>query len=69
MGSSPLKSPARTEQFIGAIAPDLENGIMVDEDGFYDFEIHDANTLEVCYAHIRPDGRLAACENLTRVVE
>lgn len=42
---------------------------MVDDDGVYQLEIHDANTLEVCYAHITPDSRLAGCGELTRIVE
>ena len=61
-----IASGERKEVIAGVIAPDLDEGVMVDEDGYYDFEIDDANTLELCYQHNTPDSRLAACYRLTR---
>lgn len=40
------------EVILGAITPDLQSGVMVDEDGSYTFKINDPSTIQVCYVQI-----------------
>lgn len=64
-----VETSFRTERLVGVIAPDFENGAMVDEDGSYTYEVHDANTLEICYSHVLPDTRVVTCNNFTRTTK
>ena len=34
---------------------------MLDDDGQYQFNLTDADTLEVCYDHLKPDSKVIAC--------
>ena len=54
------------ETIIGALKPDNRSGIMLDDDGRYDFTLVDPNTMDVCYGHQFPTSRVAACWRLTR---
>jgi len=54
------------ETIIGAIRPDNRGGLMLDDDGRYDFALVDPNTMDVCYGHQFATSRLAACWRLTR---
>jgi hypothetical protein len=54
------------ETLIGAVRPDNKGGIILDDDGRYDFTLADPNTMDVCYAHQFPTSRVAACYRLTR---
>jgi hypothetical protein len=54
------------ETIIGAIQPDNRGGIMLDDDGQYRFTLADPNTMDVCYSHLYPTSKIAACWRLTR---
>jgi hypothetical protein len=54
------------ETIIGALKPDNKSGIMLDDDGRYDFTLVDANTMDVCYGHQFPTSRVVSCFRLTR---
>jgi hypothetical protein len=57
----------RTETLIGALMPpSLTSGMLVDDDGYYRFDVRDANTIDLCYAHTLPDNRVVACSTVTR---
>lgn len=56
----------RTEPFVGSIREDKTEGIMVDEDGNYEFKIVDANTIDLCYWHITSQSRVTTCYGLKR---
>jgi len=47
-----LTSKMHKEVVLGAIAPDLQGGVMVDGDGTYTFKMLDSNTIQNCYAQI-----------------
>ena len=54
------------ETIIGALKPDNKSGIILDDDGRYDFTLVDANTMDVCYGHQFPTSRVVSCFRLTR---
>jgi hypothetical protein len=54
------------ETIIGALKPDNAGGIMLDDDGRYDFTLVDANTMDACYAHQFPTSRVVSCFRATR---
>lgn len=56
----------RTEPFVGSIREDKGEGVMVDEDGNYEFKLIDANTIDLCYWHITPQSRVTTCFVLKR---
>ena len=51
----------RTETLIGAISPNNQSGVMLDDDGQYLFTLRDPNTLDVCYNHLNTSGKVVAC--------
>jgi hypothetical protein len=55
-----LSSGSHKEIILGAIAPDLQGGVMVDEDGTHTFKIVNANTIQNCYVQMAKP-KLAAC--------
>jgi len=61
-----IEAAGRKETIVGVIAPDLDEGVMVDADGYYNFELDDADTIELCYQHNLADSKLASCYRLTR---
>lgn len=54
------------ESLIGAIGPDNQRGVMLDDDGEYDFTVVDASTLNVCYRHSYSTGRVVGCYQLKK---
>ncbi|MFO1142951.1 MAG: hypothetical protein U1E59_11240 [Amaricoccus sp.] len=57
----------RTETLIGSLRPpDYTQGVFLDEDGRFDFVVRDPTTIDLCYEHIRTDGRVVACYTLKR---
>ena len=58
---------SRSETIIGALSPDAETGLMLDDDGQYLMTIKDQNTIDVCYFHRNPDGQVVACYALNRM--
>jgi hypothetical protein len=56
----------RNEPFIGSIRDDKTEGVMVDEDGHYEFKIVDVNTIDLCYWHITAESRVTTCFALKR---
>ena len=58
--SGSLTSKNRKEVILGAIAPDFQGGVMVDEDGTHAFKIIDPTTIQNCYVQITKP-KVAAC--------
>ena len=55
-----------SETLIGAISPDNRSGFVLDNDGEYAFTIRDAETLDLCYRHSYPSGRVVGCYAVKR---
>ncbi|MBU3567831.1 hypothetical protein [Polynucleobacter alcilacus] len=55
-----LTSKNRKEVILGAITPDFQGGVMVDEDGTHTFKIIDPTTIQNCYVQISKP-KVAAC--------
>jgi hypothetical protein len=51
----------RSETLIGHFYPDNKSGIMLDDDGQYAFTLTNADTMQVCYDHAKPDSKVIAC--------
>ena len=50
------------EKLIGALQPDNRGGIMLDDDGEYNFVLIDKNAMDLCYSHNSEAGKkLVAC--------
>ena len=58
--SGSLTSKNRKEVILGAITPDYQGGVMVDEDGTHAFKIIDPTTIQNCYVQISKP-KVAAC--------
>ena len=54
------------ETLVGALRPDNEGGVILDDDGRYDFTLRDADTLDLCYSHSSQTSRVVACYTVTR---
>lgn len=54
------------ETIIGALRPDNQGGVMLDNDGQYHFTLRDPNTIDLCYSHLNPSSRVVACWTVTR---
>ena len=39
---------------------------MLDDDGRFDLMVVDADTLNACYTHLKPEGRVVGCYVLKR---
>ena len=48
------------EVILGSISPDLQGGVMVDEDGTHSFKFTDPTTIQDCYVQISKP-KVAAC--------
>lgn len=55
-----ISTRTHKEVILGAIAPDYQGGVMVDEDGTHTFKMIDANTIQNCYLQISKP-KVAAC--------
>lgn len=56
-----------TETVIGTLRPpEFRSGIMLDNDGEYDFTLRDAKTMDVCYRHINLTSKAVACFTLEK---
>ena len=56
-----------TETIIGTLRPpEFRSGIIIDNDGFADFTMRDAKTMDVCYHHIHLMSKVAACFTLEK---
>ena len=56
-----MVAPKRSETLIGHLYPDNKSGMMLDDDGQYFFNLSDANTMQLCYDHSKPDSKVIAC--------
>lgn len=56
-----MVAPKRSETLIGHLYPDHKSGMMLDDDGQYVFNLSDANTMQLCYDHAKPDSKVIAC--------
>ncbi|MFO1131944.1 MAG: hypothetical protein U1E16_08040 [Hyphomicrobiales bacterium] len=56
-----MDAPKRSETLIGHLYPDNKSGMMLDDDGQYFFNLSDANTMQLCYDHSKPDSKVIAC--------
>ena len=61
-----LSDGRRTETLIGAISPNNQGGILLDDDGQYLFTIRDRNTLDACYSHLNPSSKVVGCYTIKR---
>ena len=61
-----LSSPRATERLIGSLAVDGKHVYMVDDDGYIDGIVMDANRIDVCYREAYPDRAVVACESIMR---
>ena len=61
-----VESRNKKEPFIGSIREDKTAGIMVDEDGNYEFKIIGPNIIDLCYWHITETSRVTACLQVER---
>jgi hypothetical protein len=59
-------SASKTERLIGSLSVDGKSIHMVDDDGFLDGTMVDANTIDVCYRHITANSAVVACETIKR---
>jgi hypothetical protein len=55
-----LSTSNHKEIILGAIAPDLQGGVMVDGDGTHNFKIIDSTTIQNCYVQLSKP-KIAAC--------
>lgn len=52
----------RTEALIGGLMPpDFASGVLLDDEGRFTVSVRDAATMDICYDHRLPDGRIVAC--------
>jgi hypothetical protein len=58
--SGTLSTSAHKEVILGAITPDLQGGVMVDDDGTHTFKIIDSTTIQNCYVQLSKP-KVAAC--------
>jgi hypothetical protein len=61
-----LSGGKHKETLIGALYPDNRGGIMLDDDGDYQFMLVDPNTMDLCYKHHYPASKFAACFRVKR---
>jgi hypothetical protein len=54
------------ETVIGALRPDNAGGVMLDNDGRFDFTLRDADAMDLCYGHSNQTSRVVGCYTLTR---
>ena len=57
----------RRETLIGALSPNNQGGIILDDDGQYLFTVRDRDTLDACYFHLNPSSKVVACYAWKRV--
>lgn len=55
-----------SETLIGAINPDNKTGIMIDDDGQYQFTFRDPDTMDMCYWHSNLTSKVVSCWQLKR---
>lgn len=61
-----MSGRGKSETFIGTFHADGKTGVMLDDDGRYDFTLRDANTIDLCYDHTKPGSKVIACWTITR---
>lgn len=61
-----IGTAGKTERVIGSFSTDGKRVYMVDDDGYIDGVVVNANALDVCYRHVRPDSGVVGCELLER---
>ena len=55
-------SAKASETLIGTLRPpEFRSGIMLDNDGEYDFTLRNPTTMDVCYRHINLTSKAVAC--------
>lgn len=56
-----------TETVIGTLRPpEFRSGIMLDNDGEYDFTLRNPTTMDVCYRHTNMTSKAVACFTLEK---
>jgi hypothetical protein len=61
-----ISSATKTERIVGSFSTDGKRVYMVDEDGMIDGVVIDANKIDICYRHVRPDSAVVGCELIER---
>lgn len=59
-------SATKTERILGSLSVDGKTLHMVDDDGFLDGIVVNADRLEVCYRHVNASSAVVACTLLSR---
>jgi hypothetical protein len=59
-------SPRHTERLIGSLSVDGKSIHMVDEDGFLDGTVVNADAFDVCYRQITKDAAVVGCGRVSR---
>jgi len=59
-------SASKTERIIGSLSVDGKTIHMVDDDGFLDGTVVNADTFDVCYRHITASSAVVACTRMLR---
>ena len=61
-----MSSGNRTETIIGGLRANRRDGMMLDDDGYYDLTVTGPDTMDLCYGHNQPGSRVVACWTVTR---
>jgi hypothetical protein len=59
--SGSIASNNHKEVILGAITPDFQGGVMVDDNGRFTFKFIDPTTIQSCYTHIEKKSKVASC--------
>jgi hypothetical protein len=59
-------SPTRTERILGTLSVDGKTLHMVDDDGFLDGVVVNADRIDVCYRHVNASSAVVSCALVSR---
>lgn len=61
-----LKIGKLEETVIGSVDMDNDDGMMLDDDGQWTFEVRSADRIDLCYHHVTETGKVVGCFPATR---
>lgn len=59
--SGTLKIGKLQETVIGSLDMDNDDGLMLDDDGQWTFEVRAADHIDLCYHHVTPTNKVVGC--------
>lgn len=62
-----LKIGKLQETVIGSVDMDNDDGLMLDDDGQWTFEVRAPDRIDLCYHHVAPDNKVVGCFPATKV--